>query len=99
MDQPFVQTPNAFPDENLNFTEGEVVYENSARDEMNKFTMLSMHAAGLMGMYYYPYHAVVHSKIPYKEQMEGLPGIPYFEHTFYIFQLHFIRQNKFNRNF
>jgi len=33
MDQPFVQTPSAYPDESLNFEEGEVVYENKKREE------------------------------------------------------------------
>lgn len=47
--------------------------------------MVGFNVAGLFGMLYYPFHAVAHSKIPYKEQMEGLPGMPYFEHTYAAF--------------
>lgn len=88
LDQPFVQTPDPHPCASLNFHEGEVVYENTRVAEWNRFFMWGGVFGGMFGGVWYPYHLFCHSRIPWKEMTEGLPGSPYFEYSTSTFDLY-----------
>lgn len=55
LDQPFVQTPNAKPNANLNFEQGEVLYENTRVLEWVRFIQLFGLTAGAYIALYVPF--------------------------------------------
>jgi len=81
LDQPFVQTPSPHVDPNLNFQEGEVVYENTKVAEWGRGLMWGGKAFGFFAGGYIPFVSFCKTSIPSATMMEGIPGVPYFEHN------------------
>jgi len=79
LDQPFVQTPAPNPDSSLNFSEGEVVYENVRVLEWSRAFLYSGWTLGTITGFYVPFHLLTKTSIPSSSMKEGLPGTPYFE--------------------
>lgn len=84
LDQPFVQTPPIDADKDLNFSEGEVIYENPNVIEWAKLS----HTTGAFALFFYavwkPYHTLVASPIPSPSVFDEL-SLPYFNMNTYAF--------------
>jgi len=84
LDQPFVQTPPINADSKLNFSEGEVIYENRNVAEWGKFTSVASACSLAFLALWKPYHMLVQSPIPSPDFMEEI-GLPYFNINNYNF--------------
>ena len=56
VDQPFIKTPKAEPDEDVNFTRGEILYENNNSTEWNKFFIYTSNLLFSFFFAYVPFH-------------------------------------------
>ena len=77
LDQPFVQTPPINPSSELNFAEGEVIYENKNVIEWSKLTQLVGSGSAFFICMWKPFHQVF-TNIPGPSTFEEFP-IPFFE--------------------
>jgi hypothetical protein len=78
IDQPFVQVPPVNADANVNFQEGEVIYENPDALEWGEFWQKSVLAGIFFGGAFAPYHYFVKNTFILDHLKEGM-DIRFFE--------------------
>ena len=84
LDQPFVQTPPINPSSELNFGEGEAIYENPAAGEWGRLSeKVGFGLLGFIGIWK-PYHMILASPNPPPSVSDDLP-LHYFDMNFYHF--------------
>lgn len=84
LDQPFVQTPPINPDTALDFSEGEVIYENPAAAEWAKLSQgIGYGALGFVA-FWKPYWMLMGSQIPPPSIFQDVQ-LPYFDMNTYSF--------------
>jgi len=83
LDQPFIQTPTADPNENLNFEEGEVIYENAQLLEWAKFWNFSAWSLYGFCALFIPYSLIFKTHMPLIHAYDNL-FVPYYTQTMYI---------------
>lgn len=79
VDQPFIKTPNAEPDSDVDFNRGEVVYENSNCAEWGKFFIYTTNIFYFYFFGYLPMHALHLSTTVRPETLSEL-GIEFFQY-------------------
>ena len=84
LDQPFIQIPSANPDKNLDFTAGEVIYQNPKALEWGRFW-----AANYVGVlcyiaFYFPYISFGISSSPSMRIRDEVTA-PYFDQNWYYY--------------
>lgn len=84
LDQPFVQTPGAEPDKNLNLRPGEVIYENPNIQEWTKFYQYNLLVGGAFFAVWYPFAYCVKSSTPYAAIREEALNA-FYDQNFYNF--------------
>ena len=84
LDQPFIQTPTSDPHQNLNFEEGEVVYENTQILEWAKFFNLSVWSAYGFCAFFVPYSLLYKTHMPLPHAYDNL-FVPYYTQTMFFF--------------
>jgi hypothetical protein len=91
-DQPFVQKPSVNPDPDVNFEEGEVLYENTRLLEWGKFWNYSMWLGYLWAAVFVPNNLLYKTNLPTENMLEN-NFYPYYMHSIYNFdylKLHII---------
>lgn len=67
LDQPFVKVPNHYPNEDIDFSAGDVVYENPHAGEWSKLSMMCWYQAGLLYFVINPIATLFATRIPSAE--------------------------------
>lgn len=91
MDQPFVQTPPVNADADVNFQEGEVVYENVDALEWGEFWQRNSLAFSFFNSLFVPYHYFVKNSIILEDLKEGV-DLKFFEYSSMYFDNYGVTQ-------
>ena len=91
IDQPFVQVPPVNADANVNFQEGEVIYENPDALEWGEFWQKSVLAGIFFGGAFAPYHYFVKNTFILDHLKEGM-DIRFFEFSAMYFDNYGVTQ-------
>lgn len=78
LDQPFVQTPPVDADADVNFSEGEVIYENVDTNEWANFWQRNILAFNFFNSIWVPYHFFVKNNFMLSHMKEGIT-LKFFE--------------------
>jgi len=84
LDQPFVQLPKADPVADLNFEEGEIIYENSQIQEWAKFWKLTGMSVYSWFVLFVPYQLILKTHMPLSDAYNNL-FLNYYTHSYYNF--------------
>ena len=84
LDQPFVNVPPTEPNSNLNFEEGEVIYENSRLLEWARFWNLTGLTTFAFSALFIPYSLIYKTHLPLPSSYDNL-FVPYHGHTPFFF--------------
>lgn len=84
LDQPFVQTPPVDADADINFGEGEVVYENPNMGEWGSFWQSTFLATSFFQLCFIPYHYLVQNRFGLSHLKKGV-DLPFFEGSYHMF--------------
>lgn len=87
LDQPFIQTPNANCDKNLNFKAGEVIYENPYIAEWNRFYIMNFMTGSVFFAVWYPFCAFMKSSTP-PPKVREMVSTPWHDLNFYNFDVY-----------
>jgi len=75
LDQPFIQTPKAEPNSDLDFSAGEVIYEHPNVQEWSKFGFLNLNIASVYFGLVYPFTTIFNSStpLPFAQEDSNMP--------------------------
>ncbi len=84
LDQPFIQTPGADCEKNLDFEVGELIYEKSDQMEWNRFFHYGFNTFYIYWAFWYPYNIVCKASVPSSDILKQIK-LPFIEYSFQYF--------------
>jgi len=87
LDQPFIQTPKAEPNADLDFSAGEVIYEHPNVQEWTKFAFLKTNIIAVYFGLVYPFTTIFNSSTPFAFAQEDV-NMPPFKMMFTNFDFY-----------